>query len=388
MGLPLGIVIRRLFRCLSIILSVAVWMSASPARGADYVIQISVDGLGSSYLEHLMSLGEAPNFQRFLTEGSGTLNARTDYDYTITLPNHTSMLTGRPVLDHFDDFGSGHFWEENYDPGDPVTLHSNRGFYVASAFDVAHDKGLSTAIYSGKPKFEIYNRSYDADHGGIDLTGFNNGTDKIDVSVITDFDTEAMMTAFLSNMAASPTNYTFLHFQDPDSAGHGNGWGSEEYLASLRLVDAYLGEVFSLVAANPEMAGHTALVLTADHGGDIDYDHSDPTKLVDYTIPFFVWGDGVSPGMDLYGLNASTRLDPGSSRPEYSNSTLAPIRNGDSGNLSLDLLGLGAIPSSSINNEQNLVVAVPEPSASSYLIMLGLVFGIWRQCKARRMTGR
>ena len=32
---------------------------------------------------------------RFIKEGSYTHNARTDADFTITLPNHTSMITGR-----------------------------------------------------------------------------------------------------------------------------------------------------------------------------------------------------------------------------------------------------------------------------------------------------
>src|SRR5689334_1038339 len=68
-------------------------------RVADYVIHISVDGCGSFYLEKMIEANQLPHFKRFLDKGAATLNARTDFDYTITLPNHTCMVTGRPVMD-------------------------------------------------------------------------------------------------------------------------------------------------------------------------------------------------------------------------------------------------------------------------------------------------
>jgi hypothetical protein len=371
------------FRCAALAATflylVAAVIGPLTAGAADFVLHISVDGLRPDAITALGAL-EAPNFYRFRNEGAFTDNARTDFDYTITLPNHTSQLTGRPVLDAFG-LNSGHHYTNNTDPG-PATLASNAGYYIASALDVAHDNGLSTGLYATKSKFSLYEATYSA-NGAPDVTGVDNGADKIDVYVNSDLDSGSLMTTLLGNMGApaTRTNYTFVHFYDADSAGHGNSWDVTEppdspYLDAVRAVDGYLGQIFGLIASTPALDGHTAIILSADHGGIEDqFDHGDATSADDYTIPFYVWGAGVTVG-DLYAMNAGTRLDPGTGRPLYSDPS-QPIRNGEMANLALDLLGLGPVPGSGINFAQNLVV--PEPSG---IALLAAGFGAlmaWRR---------
>jgi hypothetical protein len=69
----------------------------------------------------------------------------------------------------------------------------------------------------------------------------------------------------------------------------------------------------------------------------------------------FVWGSGVAHG-NLYAMNRESRADPGEKRIDYLVKP-QPIRNGDTGNLALSLLGLGPIPTSLINAKQDLRVS-------------------------------
>ncbi len=339
----------------------------STSQGAEFVIQISVDGLRPDFLQTLINNGSAPNFQRFQTEGAWTNNARTDFTHTNTLPNHTTMLTSRPVSQPAgmpNTTHHGYSWNDVPQDTDD-TIHNFAGPgnppgnpnvpYKASTFDVAHDAGLSTALFASKHKFIIYNQSY---------------PDKIDTYFAPEV-TATMQDQLLDDLAASHFNYTFLHYADADDAGHGSGWGTTAWNNAVIVIDGYLGELFDLVESDVTLAGRTAIILSADHGGT-GTGHSTPTTVTNYTIPFFAWGAGVGQG-DLYSINSATRTNPGTTRPNY-DALGQPIRNGDGGNLALSLLGLGPIPGSLINASQDLRVAVPVPATAA--LFLFVLFGV------------
>jgi hypothetical protein len=265
------------------------------------------------------------------------------------------MLTGRPVLQPLGMPNTVHHgYTDNGEPQPTWTLHNfrNPDLYIASTFDVAHDAGLSTANYASKSKFVIFEQSYNAANGAPHA----NGNDKIDSFFAQENASATMQSQLLANLPLNHPNYTFIHYADPDIAGHTFGWGSSNYMNSIETVDGYLGALFDLVESDVSFAGRTAIVLSADHGGT-GTGHSNSTQSQNYTIPFFVWGAGVAHG-DLYAFNSDTRTDPATGRPDY-NAAGQPIRNGDGGNLALDLLGLGPIPGSLINVNQNLRVTTP-----------------------------
>jgi predicted AlkP superfamily pyrophosphatase or phosphodiesterase len=349
---------RRLFLAAALLIG---WLlpHIGLAASAQYVIEISVDGLGSYYLQPMIEKGELPSFKRFKTEGAWTNNARNDDDVTVTLPNHTTIITGRSVMGP-----EGHQWVRNTDPAQGETLHQHQGHdgpYIASVFDVAHDHGLRTALFAGKTKFSLYRDSYDADHGAADSGQPDHGRNKIDCFVY-EKDCDSLTGAYVAAMEEKPFQYSFIHYADPDSAGHSYGWGSDAYQQAIRKVDAQLGRIFRMIENDPKFRGQTTIFLTADHGGK-DRNHADPLLPEDYTIPVYLWGCGVAAGQDLYVLNQSTRRDPGVSHPLHSDPE-QPIRNGDGVNLALKLLGLGPIPGSTINSRQDFVIGQSPVSAS------------------------
>jgi predicted AlkP superfamily pyrophosphatase or phosphodiesterase len=320
------------------------------AHAAERVILISVDGLRP---DAVSTLGEEvlPNFYRLRHEGAFTDNARADYDITVTLPNHTCMITGRRVQGH-----EGHNWLENATP--TQTLHDNKGAYLASMFDVAHDAGLATALFASKDKFHLYDDSYDA-HNGADNT---HGKDKIDIYKQANSGAEALATAepvvdmLIADLAEHPCHLVMLHILDPDSAGHHDGWMNDSYLAAVKRADTMLGRVMAFIETNPNYAGKTTVILTSDHGGS-QKSHSNAEIPENYTVPFYVWGADVTPGSDLYEINPDSRQNPGTTRPDYADAK-QPIRNGDAGNLALSLLDLNAIPGSTINADRSLRTSI------------------------------
>ncbi len=332
----------------------ALLIQAAPQIRAEKVLFISVDGMRPDAVD---ALGPEvlPTFHRLRREGSHTSNARTDKTYTITLPNHTCMVTGRGVVGK-----EGHNWIANGNPKLGQNLHRNHQAYVASMFDVAHDHGLSTALYASKTKFSLYDLSYDERNGAADTTGEDNGRDKLD-RVHLEGDAGKLVDLLIADLASTPADLTMLHIRDCDSAGHSQTWDltpGSPYTEALRGVDGYLGKILAAIDASPAWKDKFWIVLTADHGGLTGTKgHGESDEANNFTIPFYAWGPGVAAGTELYSLNPTSRQDPGVENPAYTE-VGQPIRNGDAGNLCLTLLGLPAIPGSTINTGQDLAVGL------------------------------
>ncbi|WP_435769577.1 alkaline phosphatase family protein [Nocardioides sp. SYSU DS0651] len=287
------------------------------------VVVVSIDGLAS----YAVTEQGTPTLHRLLEEGAGTLNARTAYEQTHTLPNHTGMVTGRRV----DPAEGGHgvTWNEE----SRRTVRPG----VQSVFSVIARAGGDSAVFAGKPKFEMWERAWP---GTID-------------ELVIDDDLPALTGALLDDLAEERRELTFFHVAAPDSAGHEHAWGSPQYDAAVVEADAALARVVDAVEADPRLARETLVVVTADHGGARgEFEHGDPASRADHQVPFVVWGRGVA-AADLYALNPDY-ADPGTGRPSYDGPQ--PVRNAAVANLVLDLLRLRPVPGSQVGTRHDLDV--------------------------------
>ena len=121
------------------------------------VLAVSIDGLRSSAITQLGRAG-TPTLHRLMAQGASTLNARTEREMTVTLPNHTGMVTGRRIA--ASRGGHGVTW--NDDRRRPPTVQRAAGHDVSSVFRVVHNASRGTALFASKTKFSLFERSWDA----------------------------------------------------------------------------------------------------------------------------------------------------------------------------------------------------------------------------------
>lgn len=302
------------------------------APGITRVLLISVDGLNPKAITRL-GAARTPAFHRLMAEGAYTLNARTEYERTETLPNHTGMVTGRRIVK--SQGGHGVWW--NDDRLNPRTVQEAAGHRVASVFTMVRKAGGRSAVFISKQKLSLFNRSWNP---------------AVNRQVINE-NNRALTRATRRDLVNKDHTFTFLHLSLPDVTGHAHGFMGPEYLDAVARTDARIGQVLTTIDNHAALRNHLAVIVTADHGGQ-GGSHYDPTKYANYRVPFFVYGPGVAVGSSLYALNPDYK-NPKRGRPTYA-ATRQPVRNGMAGNLALDLLGLNAIKGSELDKAENLDV--------------------------------
>jgi predicted AlkP superfamily pyrophosphatase or phosphodiesterase len=234
---------------------------SDPAHGAartralaDLAVLISVDGLRPDVV-----FPHALKIHRLELDGAWAPVARTA-SKSSTLPSHASMVSGVDFERHGLGFNA-------YRP--------ERGnIQYPTIFSAAQKARLTTAMFVGKRKLE---HLLDPTTQGSPVHFAVGG---VRCSRVTKLAIPYLQTA--------EPGVVFLHFSDPDGAGHQYGWMSAEYLAGVKRAGHCVGRIMEALEARPGGLDRTLLVLTSDHGGH-GHDHAAPIPP-DTHIPWVAWG--------------------------------------------------------------------------------------------------
>ena len=234
--------------------------SAVYAGPVKHVVIISIDGGKPA----VMRESRMPNLMKMVAEGAHTWNAQTILP-SITLVSHTSMLTGVSPAKHKV------LWND---------WVPSRGLVkVPTVFALAKQAGHTTAAFAGKAKFKHLNVPDTLDR--FDIPGYECGK---------------VAKAASAYLEAHKPDLLFIHFADPDGAGHQDGWGSETQKKAFADVDDALGIVRESIE-KAGIAGSTVVIISADHGGH-NRTHGTASPE-DMTIPWIAWGATVRRGYEI-----------------------------------------------------------------------------------------
>lgn len=226
-------------------------------RPYDHVVIVSFDGLRPDGMER----ASAPTLHRLRAEGAYALHAETVGDSS-TLPSHSSMLSGVEVAVHgmdFDDF------------------RPDREFIrVPTVFYRVHDAGLATAMFVAKSKLRH-----------IAIPG------SLDVWSLPHWSCTQVARAAADYLTQAPPGITFIHFGEPDGAGHRHRWMSPPYLDAIARSDACLATVMAALEGRSDR-DRVLVMVTADHGGH-GRRHGTHSPF-DLRIPWIAWGARVTRG--------------------------------------------------------------------------------------------
>jgi len=264
-------IMRFILSTLSVVFALGFFANAAPR--AEHVFIISIDGGKPAVIAE----SEAPTLKKIAAEGAVTWQASTIFP-SITLPSHTSMLTGVGPDKHQILWNS-------YTP--------IKGFVkVPTVFSLlkAADSKAITGMFVGKVKFRhLWLKD------SLDVFDFGGPQTRDPVAGTLEIEKDKKPSQMVAKQAAAwiketKPRLTFIHFADPDTAGHKSGWGSPEQKEALKVTDQALWQVWQAIK-EAGIADSSVMLVTADHGGhDKTHGLNIPDDMI---IPWVAWGKGV-----------------------------------------------------------------------------------------------
>jgi hypothetical protein len=268
-----------------------------------HVVVFLFDGTNPNVLYDMAARGEAPTTARLLAEGTGFAHGAMAGLPTVTLANHTSVLTGRLPGHH----GVLHNAWFDRRTGEQIITNSNASW--ANAMQHAFDgvESIHTAVHRHEP--DAFTASVnepcdiDADYSTFgffrrgEATPIPQSAEELPhtterfvrpskdyrwSSIVDHMGTEqavGIWSGRYRDQSYPLPRFMFANFTLTDAAMHEGGPYSEIAAASVRDSDARMGEIIAAVE-QAGVADETAFVLVADHG----MEENDPSVTGDWGV--------------------------------------------------------------------------------------------------------
>lgn len=259
---------RTTFICMLIALSACTQpkpdsLNTAASSTVQHVVLVSIDGLRPDAI----NIKNAPNLFKLSHSGLYYPKAQT-IKRSVTLPSHTSMLTGLDSKRHKIN-------ENKLLPG-----------YISfpTAMKLVKQTGQSTATLFSKKKLKFLFAPDTVDYQ------YGRGQNNVDYHQTS----AANIAAEFSRVwAKNGFNLTFVHIREPDSSGHKHGWMSDDYInKAVTTADQAIAQIYNSIKTSP-YANNTLLIITADHGGADKIHWSNRPE--DLTIPWLAIHPTIKP---------------------------------------------------------------------------------------------
>ena len=244
--------------------------TVSEVPGVKHVVIIGCDGMSPDGIQK----AETPNMDALMQRGAYTMRARAVMP-TSSSPNWASMLMGAGPEQHGV---TSNDWRPNKFELTPTAVGS--GGIFPTIFSVLRAKQPSAVIACFH------------DWSGLGVLFEREALDTIEDTDGPVKTTERAVAYF----KAKQPDFTFIHLDHIDHAGHKYGYRTPEYYKSVEEADRLIGETIQGIEA-AGMLSQTILIVTSDHGG-VGKGHGGAT-LAEVEIPWIIAGPGVAPAKEL-----------------------------------------------------------------------------------------
>ena len=241
--------IRRSFLAFVVALTIVIPASAFKPAPKRSVILISWDGAHRGQIRADLGKGQLLSLARLLKHGA-LVDIEVVGHNTDTKAGHAQILTG------YDPAVSGVYSNSQFAPVPP-------GFSLFERLQQAFGKpAIATIMLTAKEHnlgSRLPNEPYLFTRESLTVWDGDQGRAATVVG--------QKAVEYIKAFAPKGRFMLFIHFRDPDSAGHRNNEGSPEYIQAIRDCDRELGKI--LDAVTDAGADDRALVyVTSDHGFD------------------------------------------------------------------------------------------------------------------------